>query len=194
MNAVFEKDVLNKPPFEVEPVLADPLDAIAGVFDSIDFDYFRANCNRCFHAVISNQNHVYEDEERRIGLQTFFVDLELLLEAIYVIHTNASATNVNRPSVTYDKIYLLSHEQTGNPNVLLAAFFEKFSMPYIRQELKDWLQACIDIDGSDTIQLKAIKVLLTYNDLECLLEAAFQYCKNGITGMGKKAKIDLAML
>jgi len=181
MNAVFE------------PVKADPLSTIANVFESIDFDYFRANCNRWFHAVITNQNHVYDEEDRRTGLQTLFVDLELLLEAIYVTHINASGANVTGRSVTYNKVYLLTHEQVGNPNELLGAFFKKYSMPYIRQELNDWLQAGIDIDASDPVQLKAIKVLLTFNDLEFLLEAACQYCKNGIAGMGKTALNSLAM-
>ncbi|OQP57606.1 hypothetical protein [Niastella populi] len=189
MNAVCERKVL-----DVELVKADPLDTIAGVFDSIDFDYFRANCNRWFHAVIINQSHVYDEEDRRTGLQTLFVDLELLLEAIYVIHINASGANVTRRPVKYDKVYLLTHEQADNPNDVLCSFFKKFSMPYIRQELKDWLQAGIDIDASDPVQLKAIKVLLTFNDLECLLEAAYQYCKYGISGIGKRAKNSLAML
>lgn len=177
MNAVFEKEVMGKPLFNFECVKTYPLYAIANVFDGIDFDYFRANCNRWFHAVIANQNHVYDEEDRRTGLQTFFIDLELLLEAIYVIHINASGTNVTRRSVTYDKVYLLTHEQADNSNELFDAFFKKFSMPYIRQELRDCLQAGIDIDESDTVQLKAIKVLLTYNDLECLLEAAYNYFK-----------------
>lgn len=194
MNAVFEKEVMGKPLYNLECVKSNPLEAIAGVFDSIDFDYFRMNCNRWFHAVIANQNHVYDEEDRRTGLQTFFIDLELLLEAIYVIHINGSGANVTRRSVTFDKVYLLTHEQTDNPNVLLDAFFKKFSMSYIRQELKDWLQAGIDIDESDPVQLKAIKVLLTFNDLECLLEAAYQYCKYGIAGIGKRAKNSLAML
>jgi hypothetical protein len=194
MNAVFEKEVMAKPLFNMECVKANPLDAMAGVFDGIDFDYFRANCNRWFHAVITNQNHVYDEEDRRKGLQAFFVDLELFLEAIYVIQINVSGANVSRPSGIYDKVYLLTHEQADNSNELLVAFFKKFSMPYIRQELKDWLQAGIDIDESDTVQLKAIKVLLTFNDLECLLEAAYQYCKYDIAGMGKETKNKLAIL
>jgi hypothetical protein len=194
MNAVFEKEVMGKPLFNMECVKANPLDAIACVFDSIDFDYFRANCNRWFHAVISNQNHVYDEEDRRTGLQTLFIDLELLLEAVYIIYRNASRTNVTRRSVTYDKVYLLTDKQADNPNDVLYSFFKKFSMPYIRQELKDWLQAGIDVDESDPVQLKAIKVLLTFNDLECLLEAAYQYCKYGIAGIGKRAKNSLAML
>lgn len=194
MNAVFEKEVICEPPINMECVKSNPLDAIAGVFESIDFDYFRANWNRRFHAVIANQNHVYDEEDRRTGLQTFFVDLELVLEAVYVLHTNFSGTNECRRSVMYDKAYLLTHEQADNPSELIGAFFDKFSMPYIRQELKDWLQAGIDIDESDTVQLKAIKVLLTYNDLECLLEAAYHYCKNCIAGMGRIAKNSLAIL
>lgn len=185
MNAVFEK-VIGRPSLDME--------VIASVFDSIDFDYFRANCNRWFHAVIINQNHVYDEEDRRTGLQAFFIDLELLLEAIYVIHINASGANVTRRCGIYDKVYLLTHEQTDKPNDVLYSFFKKFSMHYIRQELKDWLQAGIDIDESDPVQLKAIKVLLTFNDLECLLEAAYLYCKYGIAGMGKTAKNSLAML
>jgi hypothetical protein len=177
-----------------EPVRAGPLGAIASVFDGIDFDYFRANCNRWFHAVITNQNHVYDEDDRRTGLQTLFVDLELLLEAIYVIHLNASEATITRRSVTYDKVYLLTDEQADNPNDILCSFFKKFSMPYIRQELKDWLQAGIDIDASDPVQLKAIKVLLTFNELECLLEAAYLYCKYGIAGMGKTALNSLAIL
>src|SRR5690349_16120617 len=100
MNAVFEEKVVH-----MEQVKADPLDTIAGVFESIDFDYYRANCNRWFHAVIINQNHVYDEEDRRTGLQTLFVDLELLLEAVYVIYMNASETNECRRSVMYDKAY-----------------------------------------------------------------------------------------
>ena len=194
MNAVFEKEMICEPPIDMECVKSNPLEAIASVFDSIDFNYFRANCNRWFHAVTANQNHVYDEEDRRTGLQAFFIDLELLLEAIYVIHINGIGANVTRPSVTYDKVYLLTDEQADNPNYVLCSFFKKFSMPYIRQELNDWLQAGIDIDESDPVQLKAIKVLLTFNDLECLLEAAYQYCKYGFACLGKTSKNSLDML
>lgn len=197
MNSVVETEVLNKPLLCIELVETDPLRAIARVFNSIDFDCFRLNLNRWFHAAITNQNHVYEEECHRIGLQTFYIDLELLLEAIYSLnrneYKNVSEGKGDRLSVIYDKVYLLSEEQTGNPHKLLCSFFNKFSMVYIRRELKDWLQAGIDIDESDKVQLKAIRVLLTYNDLECPLEAACHYHKRTGKGQGKLLTCSLAM-
>jgi len=67
-------------------------------------------------------------------------------------------------------------------------------MVYIRLELKDWLQAGVDINESDKVQLKPIRVLLTYNDLECLLEAAYQYYKITVKGQGKVVTNNLAVL
>ncbi|THU34214.1 hypothetical protein FAM09_24660 [Niastella caeni] len=202
MNSVVAAEVLNKPPLCIELVETDPLRAIARVFDSIDFDCFRLNLNRWFHAAIENQNHVYEEHCHRQGLQTLFVDLELLLEALYVIHRNELLSShpldgkkdVKEQSAGLDKVYFLTQDQAYNPYEVLHSLFSKFSMIYIRRELNDWLQAGIDIDESDKVQLKAIRVLLTYNDLECLLEAAYHYYKRTVKGYRKMEANNMAML
>lgn len=186
MNCEAERVVCNKSPLNIELVEIDPLHAIANVFDSIDFDCLRTNVCRWFHAAIVNGNHVYEEDTHRKGLQAFFVELELLLEAIYVMHRNALLStydslddreNIKRRRLNLDKVYLLSSDQAEDPDAVIKAFFYRFSMVYIRRELRDWLQAGIDLEGCDQIKLNPIKVLLVHNDVECLLEAAYHYSK-----------------
>lgn len=55
-------------------------------------------------------------------------------------------------------------------------------MVYIKRELRDWLQAGLDLEGCEQIKLNPIKVLLIHNDVECLLQAAWHYSKRGIAG------------
>lgn len=189
MSCEAEIEICNKPPLTIELVEIDPLHAIARVFESIDFDCFRTNLNRWFHAAIVNGNHVYEEDTHRHGLQTFFVELELLLEAIYVMHRNALLStydflddreNIKRKRPYLDKVYLLSSDQANNSDAIINAFFNRFPMVYIRRELRDWLQAGIDLEGCEQIKLNPIKVLLVHNDVECLLEAAWHYSKRGM--------------
>jgi hypothetical protein len=186
MNREFERVVCNKSPLNIELVKSDPLQAIANVFESIDFDCLRTNLCRWFHAAIVNGNHVYEEDTHRKGLQVFFAELELFLEAFYVInktpvlYTRDSYTDnetVKNRQLYLDKVYLLSSNQAEDPHAVINAFFSRFSMVYIRRELRDWLQAGIDLEGCDQIKLNPIKVLLAYNDVECLLEAAYHYNK-----------------
>jgi hypothetical protein len=186
MSCEAEMIIFNKSPLNIELVEIDPLHAIANVFDSIDFDCLRTNVCRWFHAAIVNGNHVYEEDTHRNGLQAFFVELELLLEAIFVMHRNVLSStydslddpeNIKRKRLYLDKVYLLSSDQAQDPDAVIKAFFSRFSMVYIRRELRDWLQAGIDLEGCDQIKLNPIKVLLVHNDVECLLEAAYHYNK-----------------
>ncbi len=176
MNLEIEQVVCNKPPLNIELVESEPLKVIANVFESIDFDCLRTNLCRWFHAAIVNGNHVYEEDKQRKGLQSFFVELELLLEAIYVMHRNALKTR----QLYLDKVYLLSRDQADNPHAVIKTFFSRFSIVYIRRELRDWLQAGIDLEDCDQIKLNPIKVLLVHNDVECLLAAAYHYSKSGM--------------
>lgn len=196
MNCEAERVVCNKSPLNIELVEIDPLHAIANVFDSIDFDCLRTNLCRWFHAAIVNGNHVYEDDIHRKGLQAFFVQLELLLEAIYVMHRNALLStydslddreNIKRKRLYLDKVYLLSSDQAEDPDAVIKAFFNRFSMVYIRRELRDWLQAGIDLEGCDQIKLNPIKVLLVHNDVECLLEATYHYSKKVLNELKQQA-------
>jgi hypothetical protein len=189
MNCEVERMACNKPALNIEFVESDPLQAIANIFESSDFDCLRANLCRWFHAAIVNGNHVYEDDMQRKGLQSFFTELELLLEAIYLIYRNDLFTAsdgvdliaVNTRLTCLDKVYLLSGDQTRNPHAVIKFFFDRFSIVYIRRELQDWLQAGIDVESCDQIKLNPNKVLLTHNDLECLLEAAYHYNYNVLT-------------
>jgi hypothetical protein len=173
MSCEAEMVICNKSPLNIELVKSDPLHAIANVFESIDFDCLRTNLSRWFHAAIVNGNHVYEEDVHRKGLQAFFVELELLLEALYAINRTSILNSCD--SLTLDKVYLLSRDQAENPRAVVKAFFSRFSMVYIRRELRDWLQAGIDLEGCDQIKLNPIKVLLVHNDVECLLAAAYHY-------------------
>lgn len=189
MSFVIERVVYDKPVMNIELVESDPLHAIANVFESNDFDCLRTNLCRWFHAAIVNGNHVYEDDVQRKGLQSFFTDLELLLEAVYLIYRNdlfsasegVDLVTVNTRHTCLDKVYLLSGDQAENPHAVIKAFFDRFSIVYIRRELQDWLQAGIDVKSCDQIKLNPIKVLLAHNDLECLLEAAYHYNYNVLT-------------
>lgn len=49
------------------------------------------------------------------------------------------------------------------------------------------MQAGIDLEGCDQIKLNPIKVLLVYNDVECLLEAAYHYSKKVSNELKKQA-------
>jgi hypothetical protein len=59
-------------------------------------------------------------------------------------------------------------------------------MVYFRRKLRDWLQAGIDLEDCDQIKLNPIKVLLVYNDVECLLEATYHYSTKVLNELKKQ--------
>ncbi|OQP62772.1 hypothetical protein A3860_26010 [Niastella vici] len=64
--------------------------------------------------------------------------------------------NIKRKRLYLDKVYSLSSVQMEDPHTVINAFFSRFSIVYIRCELRDWLQPEIDLEGCDQIKLNPI--------------------------------------
>jgi len=113
---------------------------------------------------VVNSESPYSDGDGRAILYEFYEQLLIFVEALYIL-------SETQPDY---KASLLSVEQLANPTQAVAAFFQKFSLDYLRRELCDFLDAGLGYDGSYPNGFTPWQAWMTYNHILCLVEAAHQ--------------------
>jgi hypothetical protein len=159
-----EASRFSKPARLIEKVAADPAAVINEVFSHPPFDelhgYLLPNWLRV--ALINNMSPYTAAIDREI-LYEFYDQLLLFVEAVY-----CNSQTVQHYSPAY-----LTEEQLADPSVVITAFFQQFSMDYIRRELADFLDAGIGYDGNYPNGFTPWQAWMTYNHL-CLTEATYR--------------------
>jgi hypothetical protein len=131
--------------------------------------------------LINNQCRYSEGGKEREILCEFHDQLQLLIQALFIFNRNSDLAdgqpvqpdkwleNYNR----YD-LPSLSHDQIANPTSVIAGFYERFTIQYIRRELRDFVEAGVGYDGTYPNGFTPGLAFMTYEDITCLTEAAYQ--------------------
>jgi hypothetical protein len=179
------EEPFGKPVRLIEKVEADPLFVIKDVFQNEKLDFLKENVSNWLQVALSNDTAAYESGEQRGTLFTFYHPLQLLIEALYVINNNQQppkadltiATlpdNLKHKISSYHQPVLLRQEQKENPMPVIIDFFKQFPITYVRRELWDWCSAGISYTGTFPESMTCDTVLITYESVLCLVEAAVQ--------------------
>ncbi|MBO9200602.1 MULTISPECIES: hypothetical protein [Niastella] len=154
-----------KPVRLIEKAIFQPAEVIAEVFDLTTVDelqkYLLPNWLRV--AVISAESP-YSDGNGRAILYEFYDQLLAFVEALYL----------NSATDRHLILLYLNEEQGADPAGVITAFFQQFSIEYIRRELADFLEAGIGHDGAYPNGFSPWQAWLAYNHVLCLVEAAYQ--------------------
>ncbi|WP_081170382.1 hypothetical protein [Niastella populi] len=174
-----KEDTFDKPKELVEHVNENPLYVITEVFKTYGWKgneplaYLRDQLRDWLFVAISADTAIYEEGEQRKQLLYFHEQLQVLIEAIFLINLkNAGKESLKDQDNVGDKPRLLTQEQIINPMQVVTGFFEKFPMVYIIRELNDWLEAGIAYGGGYPDNMSELQVLYTYRNVLCLLKAA----------------------
>ncbi|HEX6431895.1 MAG TPA: hypothetical protein VF008_29590 [Niastella sp.] len=166
-------EILNKPKQLIEFVNDAPVYVIGEVFNNESLPSLLKQLRDWLRVALCDDSSTYEDGEQRRQLMAFHEELQMLVEALFVIHKqrigDGNATN---------KISLLSQDQIGNPMQVLASFYEKFPIAYVYREFNDWLEAGISYPGSYPEGMSELQALHTYRNVLCLVRSADQLLKS----------------
>lgn len=170
---VDKEDLFNKPKQLLEYVEENPIYVIIEVFKSESLAFLRDQLRDWLHVALSADTAIYEEGEQRKQLLLFQDQLQILVEALFIIYTqNSENADVSKQIAETDKPRLLSQDQIANPMQMIAGFFEKFPMVYISRELNDWLEASICYTGNYPDNMDEQQAFYTYRNALCLIKAA----------------------
>lgn len=173
-------EILNKPKQLNEYVKDAPLYVISEVFKSESLPSLLEQLRDWLHVALSADYHIYEDGEQRRQLLAFHEQLQLLVEALFIILThNTEGTGEKEQAKGVDKTRLLSQDQIANPMQVVIAFFERFPTAYIMRELNDWLEAGIAYAGPYPDNMNEMQALLTFRYVLCLVKSANRLLQKG---------------
>lgn len=160
-----QPDRYSKPARLIEKATSHPDDVIAEVFAHILFDELHQYLLPSWLRVaLTNTVSPYAASIDREILYEFYEQLLPFVEALYRI-TEASP-KIHSSCLTID--------QQANLSGVINAFFQQFSMDYIRRELCDFLEAGIGYEGAYPNGFTPWQAWMTYNYILCLTEAAYQ--------------------
>lgn len=163
-------DRFSKPARLIEKVIAEPSAVINKAFsDQMLNDLIEDQLRNWLRVALINTESPYSKSNSRKILYDFFGQLLLFIEALYIISDNS----VEHPS-------LLNEEQIAKPTLVIAAFFQQFSIDYVRRELCDFLEAGIGYEGNYPNGFTPWQAWMTYNHVLCLTEAAYLQYVNGL--------------
>ena len=155
----------SKPPRLIEKVNTQPEEVIREVFSEVILgDLLDDLLPTWLHVALVNSDSAYSDGDGREVLHEFYDQLLLFIEALYVIYEVPAA----------HKAYCLSAEQMADPRQVVAAFFQQFSIEYIRRELHDFLDAGIGYAGVYPDGFTPWQAWMVYGWVECLVEGAYR--------------------
>lgn len=154
----------SKPARLSEKVATEPAEVIAEVFSHTTFkDLHEYLLPIWLRVAVINTQSPYSAGSREI-LYEFYEQLLLFVEALYV----TSVTDL------YHCSFYLNKEQSADPSTVITAFFQQFTIDYVRRELSDFMEAGIGYEGSYPNGFTPWQAWMTYNHLLCLTEAAYQ--------------------
>lgn len=131
-----------------------------------------------FHVAMCTDLIVYENGDRRTGLMIFFNEIQRLIESLYLLKVKKFdlSTTFDEPSQSaLDGAHFFYIENYEIPITVVTEFCSKFSLEHTRRELWDWLHAGIGFDYAYPEDLNEVQILYTYEDMECLTEAAYGF-------------------
>jgi hypothetical protein len=168
----------------MDEVNKSPVASVRKVFEGFHLDDLRIELKQWFEVGISSDNSVYEDGENRSNLIRFNGALQILVEAFHVFNS------LHQPKSVKDRLEQLppeirkelqernqptnlSAEEVNNPMLAIKQFCRVFKREYAIRELWDWLEAVITYDGEYPKGVYKGYVLVFYEYILCLIEAAF---------------------
>lgn len=130
-----------------------------------------------FRTALMNDECPYSDNnDLREILSEFYDDLVKLVQSVAIIKESRSAGNgkpVNSRKRWKDSIPNIEDDEIAHPEKVIAAFYEKFSIDYVRRELRDFLDAGVGYDGTYPNRFTPWMALMTYEYTVCITEAAW---------------------
>jgi hypothetical protein len=165
--------MLDKPKRLIEYVNEDPLYVLKEVFKPQQWSFIGNELSDWLIIGLSSDYNAYDDWPNRLTLVFFYDQLNLLIEALFILHLqNIENSDKNEKIATY-KVHLLTKEQMENPKQVIVAFFERYRADYVIRELDDWLASALSYPGSwrDNI-VSAYHVFNTYRNVLCLVKSA----------------------
>ncbi|MBO9203267.1 MULTISPECIES: hypothetical protein [Niastella] len=144
----------SKPERLIEKVATSAAEVIKEVFSQVLLkDLLEYLLPTWLRVALINAECRYNDGNGREVLYEFYEQLLPFIEALHGMAGNAS----------FDKL-----------TTVVTGFFQQFSIEYIRRELADFLEAGIGHDGKYPDGFTPWQAWMTYNDVLCLVEAAYQ--------------------
>ncbi|OQP45096.1 hypothetical protein A4D02_34665 [Niastella koreensis] len=168
-----DTEQLYKPKMLIEYVDITPMYVINEVFKNDSLSFLRDQIRDWLLIALSADTAIYEPGEQRKQLLLFQEQLQVLVEALFIIYTqNREKANVKVDLTESDKPRLLSQDQISNPTQVITGFFEQFPMIYIARELNDWLEASLCFAGTYPENMSKWQAFYTHRSVECLIKAA----------------------
>jgi hypothetical protein len=168
-----EKDViLNKPKQLIEFVNDAPVFVITEVFKEESLSCLSNQLRNWLQVALSDDSSIYEVGEQRQQLIAFHDELQLFVEALFVICSRNTNDKTIKEKTAVTKISLLNPEQIANPSQVITAFYDKFPMAYVLRELNDWLEAGISYPGTYPDTMSELQALHTFRTVVCLIKSA----------------------
>ena len=161
----------SKPKRRIEKAHSHPQEVINEVFADISLcDLHEFLLPNWIRVAIINSESPYADGDERAILYEFYDQLLIFIEALYMLSAEKA---------DYQPVYL-KEEQIAEPTLVIAAFFQQFSLEYIRRELCDFLDAGISYDGRYPNDFSPWLAWMAYNHVLCLVDAGLgMYERNG---------------
>ncbi|MCS3800869.1 hypothetical protein [Niastella sp. OAS944] len=155
----------SKPMRLVEKAHSHPEEVIKEAFSEVSwrdlYEYLLPTWLRV--AVVSSESP-YSDGDGREVLYAFYDQLLAFVEALYIIYEAPEGHNPN----------CLSEEQLADPRRVVSAFFQQFTIEYIRRELHDFLDAALGYDGVYPNGFTPWQAWMVYGQVVCLVEGAWR--------------------
>jgi hypothetical protein len=168
-----EKDViLNKTKRLIEFVTEAPVYVITEVFKEESLTCLSMHLRNWLLVALCDDSSVYEIREQRQQLITFHDELQLLVEALFVICSRSTDDDTIKEKIAVNKIRLLNRDQIANPVQVVTTFYDKFPIAYVLRELNDWLEAGISYAGTYPDTMSELQALHTFRTVVCLVKSA----------------------
>ena len=152
-----QKDRYSKPERLIEKVAVHPIAVIQEVFSQLLLNDLQEDLlPTWFRVALINAEGPYADGNAQELLYEFYEQLLLLVQALHELSNN---------------------NQFSDLSTVVTGFFQHFSIEYIRRELADFLEAGIGHQGNYPDGFTPWLAWMTYNDILCLVEAAYQLYK-----------------
>jgi len=173
IETVDNSDLFNKPKMLIEFVDENPMYVIIEVFKNESLPFLRDQLRDWLLIALSADTAIYEEGEQRKQLLLFQEQLQILVEALFIIYTqNSENADVRKQIAETDKPRLLSQDQIGNPMQVLTEFFQKFPITYCIRELNDWQEAGICYVGDYPDNMDEPQAYYTCRNVLCLIKSA----------------------
>jgi hypothetical protein len=165
-------DIFNKPKQLIEYVDDDPLYVIEEVFNTDSLVNLCDEIRAWYDLAMLADSGIYEEADQRRQLHLFHGQLQMLVEALFIISRHNKIADIKEIINEADKPKQLSKDQIANPKHVIFAFFEKFPRVYITRELDDWLNAGICYSGPLPDNMCEVQVLEISRNVLCLIKSA----------------------